>query len=184
MCLRVTSQTTRAEDTVSINAQIVDLPEICVAGLACDYNPHQPNHLSDLWVRLKTKLTAMKSAPKTCYGVHTVVDGSTGKFRYLAGIALPDGREAPRGMRALQVPQGKYAMFEARVGKDSDYSSVREVVSYIWQDWLPSSQFEGRDAPEIERYNEDFNYDELSGTVVVGVPVAERGSSLREEFGF
>jgi len=77
------------------------------------------------------------------------------------------------------APQ-RYAVFEHR----GDLSTLHQTFYSIWNRWLPESGFKAADAPEFERYSEDFNVVKGTGVVEIWLPLqAEAGHALERRGG-
>jgi AraC family transcriptional regulator len=87
--------------------------------------------------------------PGMSYGVMQL-EGSSGVLRYMAGEAVPSEVEPPRDMSLWEVPSSDYAVFPATL------QNVSQVFNHAYANWLPSSGFTRGDAPDLERYGQDF----------------------------
>jgi AraC family transcriptional regulator len=70
---------------------------------------------------------------------------------------VTDFSDLPREFSRVRIPEQKYAVFA-----HSDHiSTIRRTISTIWNQWLPASGMKAADAPNFERYDEQF--DPLTG---------------------
>ena len=58
---------------------------------------------------------------------------------------------------AVRIPEQRYAVFTHR----DHISTIRRTINTIWNHWLPASGMKAADAPNFERYDE--NFDPLTG---------------------
>jgi GyrI-like small molecule binding domain len=56
-------------------------------------------------------------------------------------------------------------------------STIRRTINTIWSRWLPESAHEAADAPDFERYGEEF--DPRTGTGGVGLRSGREAQALR-----
>ena len=69
----------------------------------------------------------------------------------------PDFSDLPREFSRVRIPEQKYAVFTHR----DHISTIRRTINTIWNHWLPASGLKAADAPNFERYDE--NFDPLTG---------------------
>jgi AraC family transcriptional regulator len=67
----------------------------------------------------------------------------------------------------VRVPKQLYAVFSHR----EHVSTIRCTINTIWNKWLPESGHEVADAPNFERYGEDFDSKSGTGTIEIWVPL-------------
>ena len=102
------------------------------------------------------------------YGV--CCDGDdAGNFDYIAGVEVSDFSDLPREFAKVRIPEQRYAVFT-----HSDHiSTVRRTINTIWNQWLPASGLKAADAPNFERYDENFDPLTGDGGLEIWVPVRE-----------
>ena len=66
-------------------------------------------------------------------------------------------------------PTQKYAVFTHR----DHISTIRRTINTIWNHWLPASGLKAADAPNFERYDENFDPLTGNGGLEIWVPVRE-----------
>jgi AraC family transcriptional regulator len=105
---------------------------------------------------------------KVAYGVCCNGDDS-GNFDYIAGVEVADFSELPREFSRARIAEAKYAVFT-----HADHiSTIRRTVNTIWNHWLPASGLKVADAPNFERYDEDFDPLTGNGGLEIWIPVKE-----------
>jgi AraC family transcriptional regulator len=103
---------------------------------------------------------------KTTYGVCCNSD-SAGHFDYIAGIEVSSFTDLPPELGRVRIPEHRYAVFSHR----DHVSTLRSTVYAIWNKWLPASRHQVADAPDFEKYDENFNPQTGTGTVEIWVPI-------------
>jgi len=102
------------------------------------------------------------------YGVCCNGDDS-GNFDYIAGVEVSDFSDLPREFSRVRIPEQRYAVFTHR----DHISTIRRTVNTIWNDWLPASGLKAADAPNFERYDENFDPLTGDGGLEIWVPVKQ-----------
>ncbi|MDR6497030.1 AraC family transcriptional regulator [Burkholderia ambifaria] len=96
------------------------------------------------------------------YGVCCNPDAD-GSFEYIAGVEVKSRDRLPAPFRCVELEPQRYAVFE----HSGHISTLHQTFYSIWNGWLPTSGFNAVDAPEFERYSED--YDPVTGTGVLEI---------------
>ena len=100
------------------------------------------------------------------YGVRSNFD-EQGNFDYLCGVEVPDFSRLPSETSRLRIPAQRYAVFSHR----EHISTIRRTWHTIWTRWLPESGHEPLDAPDFERYGENFDSRAGIGDVEIWIPL-------------
>lgn len=87
------------------------------------------------------------SEPQAALGVITMAS-DTEIYYYIAASSKKD---IPEGMVEVIVAPAMYAVFPCKI------SEIQDVTKHIFSEWLPSSDYEHADAPEIELYLNEHN---------------------------
>jgi len=103
---------------------------------------------------------------QVAYGVCCNGDDS-GNFDYIAGVEVSDFSDLPREFSRVRIPEQRYAIFTHR----DHISTIRRTVNTIWNHWLPASGFQIADAPNFERYDENFDPNTGNGGLEIWVPI-------------
>ena len=105
---------------------------------------------------------------KLAFGVCCNGDDA-GNFDYIAGVEVTDFSDLPREFSRVRIPEQKYAVFT-----HADHiSTIRRTVNTIWNQWLPASGLKAADAPNFERYDENFDPITGNGGLEIWIPVRE-----------
>jgi AraC family transcriptional regulator len=105
---------------------------------------------------------------KLAYGVCCNGDDS-GNFDYIAGVEVSDFSDLPREFARVRIPEQRYAVFTHR----DHISTIRRTVNTIWNHWLPASGLKAADAPNFERYDENFDPLTGDGGLKIWIPVGQ-----------
>ena len=103
---------------------------------------------------------------KVAYGVRCNSD-ETGNFDYVCGVEVSDFCDVPAEFARLRIPPQRYAVFRHR----DHISAIRRTMNTIWNKWLPESGHEVADAPDFERYGEEFDPETGNGGLEIWVPL-------------
>ncbi|EJN26019.1 hypothetical protein PMI36_01377 [Pseudomonas sp. GM79] len=126
-----------------------------------------PKQIPKLWEKFipeMGKIPGQKS--EVTYGICCNADGKGG-FEYIAGVEISKLDDLPEKYRWIEVQPQKYAVFEHKGSLDA----LPQTFQYIWKTWLPKSGHEAADAPEFERYSDDFNPKLNTGVLEIWLPL-------------
>jgi AraC family transcriptional regulator len=138
-----------------------------IAGLGGQFTADTTSAIPDLWEKFIPeigKIPGQKS--EVTYGICCNPDGKGG-FEYIAGVEISKLDDLPEKYRWIEVQPQKYAVFEHKGSLDT----LPQTFQYIWKTWLPKSGHEAADAPEFERYSEDFNPKLNTGALEIWLPL-------------
>ena len=142
---------------------------LLVAGLGERYNHESGAGIPGQWRRFHQTMHAIPGRiGKVAYGVCCNGDDS-GNFDYIAGVEVADFSDLPREFQRVRIPEQKYAVFT----HGEHISTIRRTVGTIWTHWLPASGMKAADAPNFERYGEQFDSVTGNGGLEIWVPVKE-----------
>jgi AraC family transcriptional regulator len=105
---------------------------------------------------------------QVAYGVCCNGDDS-GNFDYIAGVEVSDFSDLPREFSRVRIPEQRYAIFTHR----DHISTIRRTVNTIWNHWLPASGLKAADAPNFERYDQNFDPLTGNGGLEIWIPVKQ-----------
>jgi len=103
---------------------------------------------------------------RIAYGVRCNTDDE-GAFEYLSGVEVKSFAQLPGSLARARIPAQKYAVFS----HTEHIASIRGSWHTIWNRWLPQSGHEVVDAPEFERYGEQFDPQTGLGGLEIWLPV-------------
>jgi AraC family transcriptional regulator len=121
-----------------------------VMGMAIDTTPGSPD-IGALWQTFMghPNRNYPRVEPGVSYGVMQL-DHSSGVLRYMAGEPVSSDVQTPQELSLWNVPACDYAVFPANL------ENVSQIFNHAYANWLPSSGFTRGDAPDLERYGQDF----------------------------
>ncbi|HZF29323.1 MAG TPA: AraC family transcriptional regulator [Gammaproteobacteria bacterium] len=147
--------------------RIVDGKPLLIAGLDDRYTSESSAGIPGQWQRLTPWFGRIPGqSGYVSYGVSHNVDDD-GNFDYICGVEVPDFSNLPAELDRLRIPAHKYAVFTHR----EHISTFRRTYNTIWSVWLPESGYESSDAPNLERYPEEFDGATGLGGVEIWVPI-------------
>lgn len=146
-----------------INPQIVELPAFTLLGLETHFisalSPEANNLelIPPLYQQLCARKAELPPArDKFTYGACNCLseDQRTreDELVYLAGVHVVSDSPVPAGMTTWQVPALTYALFTHR----GPLSHLSDTINHARGTWLPRSDYEPADGPELERYDDRF----------------------------
>jgi AraC family transcriptional regulator len=140
---------------------------LLIAGIGQRYTCETSAGIPAQWQRFLPHLgTIPEQVGRTAYGVRSNNDDEGG-FDYICGFAVSGYSRVPSDWSRLRIAAQKYAVFSHR----EHISTIRSTWSTIWNKWFPESGHELVDAPEFERYGEEFDLHTGMGGLEIWVPI-------------
>jgi AraC family transcriptional regulator len=128
-----------------------------VAGLSERYTCDTSTAIPSQWQRFGAYFGKVPGQMGgVAYGVCYNADDA-GNFDYLCGVEVSDFSALPAELSRVRIAAQRYAVFSHR----EHISTIRRTLNTIWNQWLPASGHVPADAPNFERYSEQF--DPVSG---------------------
>jgi AraC family transcriptional regulator len=141
---------------------------LLVAGIGERYNCESSAGIPGQWQRFNQSVENIPGRiGHVAYGVCCNGDDA-GNFDYITGVEVSDFSDLPREFASVRIPGQKYAVFTHR----DHISTIRRTINTIWNQWLPASGLKAADAPNFERYDE--NFDPLTGNGGLEIWIAVR----------
>lgn len=126
---------------------------LLIAGISERYTAETVRGIPAQWQKFIPHLGKIPGQiGKIAYGVCCNSDGS-GAFDYICGVEVKDFSGLSPDFASLRIAEHKYAVFT----HSEHISSIRGTCNAIWNEWLPQSEYEPADAPDFERYDENFD---------------------------
>jgi AraC family transcriptional regulator len=130
-----------------------DRKPLLIAGLAERYNCDTSVAIPAQWQRFNEYFGKVPGQiGNVAYGVCYNAEDS-GNFDYLCGVEVSDFSSLPAALNHMRVPEQRYAVFTHR----EHIAVIRRTWNTIWNKWLPESGHTPADAPNFERYSEQFD---------------------------
>jgi AraC family transcriptional regulator len=92
---------------------------------------------------------------------------SHGEFDYLAGVEVDSTTDLPAGMESWEISEQRYAVFVF------PFCDISQAYRYIYQEWLPASDYQLAAAPEFEFYPATFDPDDESSEMFLYLPIKD-----------
>jgi len=140
---------------------------LLIAGIGAHYKCESSAGIPSQWQRFAPHLGHVPGQiGKVAYGVACNQDDD-GNFDYICGVEVRDFSATPDEFEHVRVPAQRYAVFKHR----DHISGIRNTMTAIWSQWLPQSGHEVADAPNFERYGEEFDGRTGNGGLEVWIPL-------------
>ncbi len=140
-----------------------------VAGVGERYTCDSSAAIPGQWQRFHQTVDNIPSrVGKVAYGVCCNGDDA-GNFDYIAGVEVSEFSDLPREFSRVRIPEQRYAVFTHR----DHISTIRRTINTIWNHWLPASGLKAADAPNFERYDENFDPLTGNGGLEIWIPVKD-----------
>ena len=94
----------------------------------------------------------------------------TTEFIKWAAIEVVDVNKIPEGMEAIILPGGLYAVFLHR----GSASEGAKTFQYIFQTWLPGSEWSLDDRPHFELLGEKYKHDDPTSEEEIWIPILKK----------
>lgn len=161
----------KMEQTIIANLQpprFETLRPLLVAGLAERYDCESSKAIPAQWQRFQPHIGNIPGqiGGRTAYGVRHNSDDE-GNFDYIAGIEVANFSQLSAELGRVRIPAQRYAVFSHR----DHVSTIRRTIMTIWNKWLPESGHGVADAPDFERYGEEFDPRTGTGGLEIWIPI-------------
>jgi len=144
--------------------RIVTKPGFTIMGYTIRTSIHGGQNLQDIpafWSRYMQGDVGLRlcdaSVNHAEYGICDEFDAATGTFSYIIGVEPTEDAQAPEGAVVItkHYPEQTYAVFTTpRVTAEQFSPSIQQTWHYIYNEWLPASEYEHGNAIEFEYYDE------------------------------
>jgi AraC family transcriptional regulator len=143
---------------------------LLIAGLSARYTCETSAGIPAQWQRFLPHMGHIPAqADMTAYGVRCDSDDE-GNFAYVCGVEVSDFSRLTSEWSCLRIAAQRYLVFPHR----DHISTIRSTWNTIWNKWLPESGYQLADAPDFERYGEQFDSRTGMGGVEIWIPIAAR----------
>ena len=140
---------------------------LLIAGLRMRYSNETIAGIPMQWQRFAPFIGSIASRiGGMAYGVCCDFDES-GQFDYVCGVAVASLSGLPPELSGVRIPPQRYLVFRHR----GHVSGIHATWHAIMDRWLPESGLRMANAPNFERYAEDFDANSGLGGVEIWVPI-------------
>lgn len=146
--------------------RVINRDRFFVAGLKHRGNNEQ-GELRQLWQRFAERLDEFRkiAASGNTYGVIDNFDEDEGVFDYLAGVEVASANDVPEDLEVWELDGQNYAVF------NSSLNDLTDTIDYIYESWMPGSNYQRAPGAEFEFYGEDFDADDPDSRMQIYIPV-------------
>jgi AraC family transcriptional regulator len=142
---------------------------LLIAGIGERYTWESGAAIPGQWQRFQQSVQSFPGRiGKVAYGVCCNGDDA-GNYDYIAGIEVADFSDLPREFSRVRIPEQRYAVFS----HGDHISTIRRTINTVWNHWLPASGLKAADAPNFERYDENFDSLNGNGGFEIWVPIKQ-----------
>lgn len=128
------------------------------------------NQIPPLWQAMFERMDTLtyRCYPNRMLGLMDHYDPVAKSFDYLAAVEVGEDANVPEGMLCWPIQGGTYAVFEAHLAE------LGRLFEYIYQHWLPASDYLRATGPEFESYDQHFDPADPSAVLQVYIPLLMR----------
>lgn len=158
---------------ITMKPEIVEYPALTCIGMGGSFEPKSVNEIGALWSRFMQRYEDIPRVNPAftlgiCCNQHPNVPKQPGhSIVYIAAAPVESCDNIPQGMVKCELPAGRYAKFTHK----GAIAELPHTVDYIWGTWLPKGEYEFRDAPDFEIYDERFDPETMQGEIDIFVPI-------------
>ncbi|MEG1038505.1 MAG: GyrI-like domain-containing protein [Pseudomonas sp.] len=140
---------------------------LIIAGIGGRFTAATISSIPQLWQRFEPHIGRVPGQLGAhTYGVCCNANGK-GHFDYIAGVQVADGQVLPADFQQVHLAPQRYAVFEHHGSLDN----LKATFQAIWNEWLPASGEQAAQAPEFERYGEDFDPFDSRSVMEIWLPL-------------
>jgi AraC family transcriptional regulator len=158
---------------LTMQPKIVTRESELVVGMGGAFQQGDSRSIGKLWDRFLPRKHDIKAAKKTyavgvCTPTHPQIKvDNADQFVYISALPVTSIKALPEGMVSCELAAGRYAVFTHK----GPISEIGHTLNYIWGTWLPKGEFEHRDAPDFELYDDRFDPDSAESEFDFYVPI-------------
>lgn len=143
---------------------------LLIAGIGQHYTNETSAQIPAQWQKIVPYLGSIPGEVHgTTYGVICQTDDA-GNTEYICGVEVSDFSKVQPELRRMRIPEQRYAVFSHR----EHISTLRRTYFTIFNKWLPESEYRVVEAPELERYGNEFDPRTGNGGFEIWVPVKKK----------
>lgn len=139
------------------------------------------NKIPELWNSFFDRIHEIENTVNPAVSIGVCFDVQEDEhFSYIAGRVISDGHSVPKGMVLKKLPKQLVAVFTHK----GPVEKLSETYNYIFEEWLPNSQYEHVKAPDLEWYDDRFKFGEEDSEMDIHIPVRIKENSAASIFSF
>ena len=144
-------------------------------GMGGSFVPKSTGEIHTLWTKFIPRSKEIPNVKNDqtlgiCCSSHPKIPKDSNEcIVYIAAMPVSslDPKALPKGMVSCELAAGRYAVFT----HSGHLRDLPETVNYIWGTWVPSAEYQFRDEPDFELYDERFNPETMQGEFDIYVPI-------------
>lgn len=159
---------------ISLEPTMVERPATTTLGMRTVFygRESEKNNLADklppLWAGFLARTGELRNRIDVpYYGVIRPDLEEPERLEYFATVEVRPRHPPPPGMVELEIPAGRYAVFEHR----GPTESLDTTVDYIYGSWLPRAEHRHTWGPDLELYGPQWSTDGAKSVMHYAVPV-------------
>lgn len=159
---------------ITMEPKIVTRDSERVIGMGGSFEQGDSQAIGKLWDRFVPVMNSIVGGKQpyavgVCTARHEDIPLKQGdQMIYIAGVPVPSTDIAPPpGMVACELTAGRYAVFTHK----GPISDIQHTLNYIWGTWLARGEYEHRDAPDFELYDDRFSADSPDSEFDFYIPI-------------
>jgi AraC family transcriptional regulator len=145
---------------ITMEPRIITRDAERVVGMGGSFQQGDSQSIGKLWDRFLLQMDSIVGGKQpyavgVCAPNHPAIPLKNGdQMVYIAGVPVGDAViSPPPDMVACELSAGRYAVFTHK----GPISEIGHTLNYIWGTWLAKGEFEHRDAPDFELYDDRFS---------------------------
>lgn len=149
--------------------RLVDGDEMVIVGLKRRYDDEMSTQMPSQWQAFQAHIGNIDNQKgNVAFGVLCNSDDD-GDIDYITGVEVSEYPEATKELDGIRIAAQTYAVFQ----HEGHVAEIGRTWKSIFADWLPEADYKPVDAPQLERYGEDFDTETGTGDIEIWIPVAK-----------
>ena len=155
-----------------MQVKIIEKPAMKIIGLKVT-TTQKNNTIPQLWDKFNQRFKEIKNVvnPYACLGICPYVEmenfDENSKFDYIAGMIVKNFDHIPEEMITIEIPAQKYAVITHK----GALSALMNTYQYLHGEWLQNSEYKTAKLPEIEWYDERFEFNSENSELDIYLPI-------------
>ena len=152
--------------------KIITKPPFTIVGLRY-FGKNENNEIPELWTQFNQRMEELgglkNETGEAAIGLCITPDDEPleGAFEYVAGLPVTEVEEVPEDFVVRHVPEQTYAVFAHK----GDMAGLSKTYEYIYETWLPQSDYELAQKMDFEYYDEDFKNFAPDSVFYIYIPI-------------
>ncbi len=172
-----TLETIQLVEALKMNDKLTNLPEarfvdcdaMLIVGLKKRYSDTTRMQMPAQWQVFQPHIGNIDfQKGNVAFGVLYNSDDE-GDIDYLTGVEVSNIADTPKVLDCLRVPPQTYAVFQ----HNGHVSEIRRTWKTIFGKWLSEANYKPTDAPQMERYGENFDPRSGEGDIEIWIPITK-----------